>query len=252
MAGTDGERHFFCATVSYDGTDFNGYQIQVGQRTVQGTIEAALAQITQEQVRVTAAGRTDSGVHALGQVIAFRTGWKHPIEALHRGLNALLPSDVAILALSEAKSGFHPRFDAQSRVYRYTIWNDSTRNPLVRRYAHWVSQPLNIEAMIQAAQHLIGEHDFATFGQSPQGTQTVRRVMQAVWTQNVHTLCFKIEANAFLYRMVRSIVGTLLKVGMGEWSVDDFTARFTAADRSLSGPAAPAHGLCLLAVNYRD
>lgn len=252
VAESASEGRFLCAVVAYDGTDFNGYQFQVGQRTVQGTIEAALTQITQHRVRVTAAGRTDSGVHALGQVIAFRTRWAHSIESLQRGLNALLPSDVAVLALSEAQEGFHPRFDAQSRVYRYTIWNDPVRNPLLSRCAHWVAQPLNVEAMNQASRHLVGEHDFATFGQPPQGTQTVRRVMRAAWTQNMHTLYFETEANAFLYRMVRSVVGTLLKVGRGEWSVDDFAARFAAADRSLSGPAAPAHGLCLLAVNYGD
>lgn len=248
----DGREHLLRATVAYDGTDFNGYQAQANQRTVQDTIEAALTQITQQRIRVVAAGRTDSGVHALGQVIAFRTNWAHPVEALQRGLNALLPADVAISALAEAVKGFHPRFDAQSRVYRYTIWNDPVRNPLLGRYTYWVAQPLDVEAMNRAAQRLIGEHDFATFGQPPQGTRTVRRVMRAVWTQNERTLHFEIEADAFLYRMVRSIVGTLIKVGRDGWPVDDFAARFAAADRSLSGPAAAAHGLCLLAVNYRD
>ncbi len=249
--GATGEQTLFLrATVAYDGTDFNGYQVQAGQRTVQGTLEAALMQVTQERVRISAAGRTDSGVHALGQVIAFRTRWAHSIGALLRGLNAVLPSDVAILTLDLAPEGFHPRFDARSRVYRYTVWNDPARNPLLRRYAYWVSQPLNVAAMNEAAQLLVGTHDFATFGLPPKGTRTVRRVIRAGWTQNLHTLYFEIEADAFLYRMVRSIVGTLLKIGRGEWSIDEFVARFAATDRSLSGPVAPAYGLCLMAVNY--
>lgn len=248
---TDAEKkRYLVATVAYDGTDFSGYQVQAGQRTVQGTLEAALMQITQERIRIVAAGRTDSGVHALGQVIAFRTGWPHSLEALWRGVNAVLPADVAILALNEAPAGFHPRFDARSRVYRYTVWNAPIRNPLLRRYAWWVSCPLNVEAMNQAARLLVGEHDFATFGQPPQGTSTVRRVMRAGWMQDHQTLHFEIEADAFLYRMVRSIVGSLLQVGRGEWSVDEFATRFAAGDRDLSGAAAPACGLCLIAVNY--
>jgi tRNA pseudouridine38-40 synthase len=238
------------AKVAYDGTDFHGFQVQVGQRTVQGELETTLAEITQTETRVIGAGRTDSGVHALGQVIAFHTEWQHPIDALHRGWNALLARDVTILSLARAQEGFHPRFSAKSRVYRYTVWNHSIRNPLQRRTAFWVSQPLDVEAMAKAAHLLLGEHDFATFGQPPQGTNTVRRVIRAAWTSNENKLYFDIEANAFLYRMVRSIVGTLLQVGKNDLSVKAFADRFAAADRSQAGPTAPANGLCLVAACY--
>ena len=126
---------FLTAKVAYDGTDFHGFQIQVGQRTIQGELEATLAKITQAETRVTGAGRTDSGVHALGQVVAFHSGWQHSIDALHRGWNALLAQDVTILSLTRAQEGFHPRFSAKSRLYRYTIWNHPIRNPLLRRTA---------------------------------------------------------------------------------------------------------------------
>ncbi|MBN1579297.1 MAG: tRNA pseudouridine(38-40) synthase TruA [Anaerolineae bacterium] len=238
------------ATVAYDGTDFHGFQVQVGQRTVQGELERALATITQTETRVIGAGRTDSGVHALGQVVAFHTEWQHPIDALQRGWNALLAQDVTILSLNWAQEGFHPRFSAKSRVYRYTIWNHPIRNPLLRRTAFWVSQPLDVEAMKKAAQLLVGEHDFATFGQPPQGTSTIRRVIRTAWTGEENTLYFDIEANAFLYRMVRGIVGTLLQVGKNDLSVKAFADRFAAADRSQAGPTAPASGLCLMAACY--
>jgi tRNA pseudouridine38-40 synthase len=247
-AGT--EVGHLCAKVAYDGIDFHGFQVQVGQRTVQGELERALARITQTETRVVGAGRTDSGVHALGQVVSFHTEWQHSIDALHRGWNALLAPDITVLSLTRAQEGFHPRFSAKSRVYRYTVWNHLIRNPLLRRTAFWVSQPLDLEAMVSAAQLLVGEHDFATFGQPPQGMNTIRRVLRAAWTGEENTLYFDIEANAFLYRMVRSIVGTLLQVGKNDLSVKAFADRFASADRSQAGPTVPAMGLCLMAVCY--
>jgi tRNA pseudouridine38-40 synthase len=243
------------ATVAYDGTGFCGFQVQAGQRTVQGALEEALAILTQEQIRTIAAGRTDSGAHALGQVVAFYTRWRHALSDLHHGWNALLPDDVVVLSVAGAERGFHPRFSARSRLYRYTIWNHPVQNPLLRHIAHWVAQPLDMDAMAQAACLLVGEHDFATFGQPPQGDSTVRQVLQATWGSSMalfggDVLHLDIEANAFLYRMVRSIVGTLLQVGTGELSVEQFAARFAAADRSQAGPTAPANGLCLMAIRY--
>lgn len=238
------------ATVAYDGTDFRGFQVQVGQRTVQGALEEALATITQAQTRVIGAGRTDSGVHALGQVVVFRTRWKHSPDRLLRGWNAVLSDDVAVRSLTEAEEGFHPRFDAQSRHYRYTVWNHPVRDPLVRRTTVWVSKSLDVESMRAVSSLLVGEHDFATFGTPPQGSCTVRRIVKAIWTQQGAELHFDVEANAFLYRMVRSIVGTILQVGMGELSEAQFASAFAAADRSRAGPTAPASGLCLMAVNY--
>jgi tRNA pseudouridine38-40 synthase len=217
---------------------------------VQGELEAALATITQHPARVIGAGRTDSGVHAIGQVVAFSATWQHTLADLHRAWNAVLPRDVVVWSLTTAKPGFHPRFDAQSRAYRYTIWNNAIRNPLLRRTALWYARPLDVDRMTEATRTLVGEHDFATFGSPPQGTNTTRQVHRAAWQRDAETLCFDIEANAFLYRMVRSIVGTLLQVGAGELSVAQFAALFEAADRAQAGPTAPARGLCLMAVDY--
>jgi tRNA pseudouridine38-40 synthase len=247
----DGGMRYLRARVAYDGTDFCGYQIQVDQRTVQGELEAALQQITQNPVRIVAAGRTDSGTHALGQVVAFEAEWRHSLQKLHRGWNAVLPRDVSVWSVVEAVEGFHPRFDAQSRSYRYTIWNHPVENPLLRQRVLWHARPLNVEAMSEAAHLLLGEHDFATFGSPPQGHNTVRRVMSVTWSHAGPKLHFDIEANAFLYRMVRSIIGTLIQVGADELTVKEFGSLFAAADRSRAGPTAPAHGLCLMAVHYQ-
>jgi tRNA pseudouridine38-40 synthase len=254
------------ATVAYDGTEFAGFQVQVAQRTVQGELEAALAKITQSPVRVIGAGRTDSGVHARGQVVAFRTQWRRSVPELQRAWNAVLPKDVAVWNLQKADESFHPRFSARSRTYRYTVWNHPIRDPLLRRTALWYPRLLDLATMNEAALLLVGEHDFATFGSSSQGTNTIRRVVLAEWTRKhpsstghkypsstghkEETLCFDIEANAFLNRMARSIVGTLLQVGTGELSVREFGERFAAAERSRSRATAPAHGLCLMAVKY--
>jgi tRNA pseudouridine38-40 synthase len=238
------------AVVAYDGTDYGGFQRQANAPTVQAALEAALAQVTQETVTILAAGRTDAGVHAAGQTIAFDTGWRHGLGDLQRALNAVLPVDVAVLEVEEAAPSFHPRYDAHSRRYRYTVYNAPVRWPLARRYSLHVSVPLDVELMQQAARSLVGEHDFATFGRPPQGQVTVRRVLDVEWTRESIWLTFDIEANAFLYRMVRSIVGTLLQVGRGGMSVEEFVAALAEVDRSLAGPTAPPHGLCLMEVKY--
>jgi tRNA pseudouridine38-40 synthase len=157
---------------------------------------------------------------------------------------------VVVWSLDEAEPGFHPRFDAWRRTYRYTIWNHAVRHPLLRRTALWESRTLDLAAMQEAAHVLVGEHDFATFGSPPEGTNTVRRVFRADWTGDGARLDLEIEASAYLYRMVRSIVGTLMHVGRGTLSVEGFGSLFAAAERSQSGPTAPAHGLCLMAVHY--
>jgi len=169
---------------------------------------------------------------------------------LHRAMNAVLSKDVALLSLVVAPEDFHPRYSARSRWYRYTVLNQSLRSPLSQRWAFHVPKPLNVDRMNQAAASLIGEHDFATFGRPPQGQNTVRRVLRANWWQKEAFLYFDIEASAFLQRMVRSLVGTLLQVGAGELSPQEFRQRLVACDRSLSGPAAPPHGLCLMATSY--
>lgn len=241
------------ATVEYDGTEFLGYQIQATGRTVQGEIERSLKQVIQTPVRIDAAGRTDAGVHATGQVIAFDVAWRHTIEDLHRALNATLPRDIVISSLTTADREFHPRFDALSRTYRYQIVNQRWPSALNCRYAYHVQPPLDVAAMNEAAQTLLGSHDFASFGKPPQGNNSVREVLRAEWvTVSDNTLYFYVSANAFLYRMVRNIVGTLIQVGLGRLAVADVETILAAKNLKLSATPAPAHGLCLVQVTYPD
>jgi tRNA pseudouridine38-40 synthase len=241
------------AIVAYDGTEYSGFQRQKNAVTVQEALEAALAQVSnvdRSAVTILAAGRTDAGVHASGQVIAFDTAWRHGVSDLQRALNAVLPADIAIAEAEEATADFHPRYDARSRRYRYNVYNTPIRCPLERRFSLHVAAPLDVKGMQRAAQLLVGERDFATFGQPPQGDNTVRRVLEAEWGGELPRLHFDIKANAFLYRMVRSIVGTLLEVGRGVRDVDAVKVALEACDRSQAGPTAPPHGLCLVKVVY--
>jgi len=244
------DRCHFRAVVEYDGTDYHGFQVQAGQCSVQGVLEEALGRVTGQRTRIVGAGRTDAGVHARGQVIAFGVRWRHSVVDLHRAMNAVLPEDVALLSLQVVSEEFHPRYSAQSRCYRYTVLNQPLRSPLSRRWALYVPTPLDVNLMNQAAAGLVGEHDFATFGQPPQGQNTVRRVLRAGWAGEGSFFHFDIEANAFLQRMVRSLVGTLLQVGGGRLFLEEFYRRMEACDRSLAGPTVPPQGLCLMAVNY--
>jgi tRNA pseudouridine38-40 synthase len=202
-------------------------------------------------------------VHAVGQVIAFDTSWRHGVGDLQRAMNAVLPPDVAVREVKVAASDFHPRYDARSRRYRYRIHNAVVRSPIARRYSLHVPYPLDAALMQRAAECLVGEHDFATFGQAPQGEITVRRVFSAVWREassdglgfdgtrsRGKSLTLDIAANAFLYRMVRSIVGTLLDVGQGRMSVRTFEEALGSCDRGRAGKTAAPNGLCLVQVNY--
>lgn len=250
------------AVVAYDGTDYCGYQRQVNGPTVQAVLETALEEVTREDISVLAAGRTDAGVHAVGQVIAFDTSWRHGLGDLRRALNAVLPADVAVSQVAEAAPGFHPRYAARSRRYRYALYVAPVAAPLARRYRLHLVTPPDLGAMQEASRVLVGEHDFATFGQPMgPGGATVRQVHVAEWIEvavwglfgldGPAGLVFEIEANAFLYRMVRSIVGTLLEVGRGAMSAEDFVDALNARDRSRAGPTAPPHGLCLVEVKYQ-
>ncbi len=244
------ESRQYRAKVEYDGTDFFGFQVQVGQRTVQGEIERALEAVTGAKTRVIGAGRTDRGVHARGQVVRFEGEWRHGLADLQRALNATLRDDVAILELDLAPEGFHPRFSALRRAYRYTILRRFWRSPLERRTAWHVSQELDVGRMVEASGYLVGTHDFTTFGRPPQGENAVRNVFGAEWKAKGSRLFFDIEANAFLYRMVRSIVGTLVLVGSGQVSPEEVGSFLQARDRSVVKQVAPAHGLCLMRVDY--
>lgn len=238
------------AKVEYDGTDFFGFQAQARRRTVQGELERAICSVTGTETRVIAAGRTDRGVHATGQVIAFTVEWPHDLVILQRALNAVLAADVAVVELGRAPEGFHPRWSAVRRAYRYRILNQRWPSPTERRTAWHVARELDLVPMVQASRCLVGSHDFSTFGHPPQGENKVRTVFRAEWSEARPFLTFDIEADAFLYRMVRSLVGTLVQVGWGQLSPAEFEAMLQARDRSLVKRLAPAHGLCLMRVDY--
>jgi tRNA pseudouridine38-40 synthase len=240
------------ATVAYDGTAYHGFQRQSIDRepTIQGELERALSRLTERAANVIGAGRTDAGVHAGGQVIAFDTGWRHTLADLHRALNAVLPDDVAVLDIAQASDDFHPRYQARSREYRYTIYNSKLRHPLHRLYALHVSDPLDAEAMRAAAGCLAGEHDFAAFGQATSGESTVRTLQRVEVGGRAPWIAIDLEANGFLYRMVRSIVGTLMEVGRARISVERFEEILNSRDRGRAEATAAPHGLCLTRVNY--
>jgi tRNA pseudouridine38-40 synthase len=238
-------------TVAYDGTRYQGFQIQRTGHTIQGELEAALQRLTGESIRVTGAGRTDAGVHAVGQVVACAISGPWSLTDLQRAMNAVLAQDIAVLEMVTAPNGFHPRFSARSRTYRYRIWNAPVRSPTERLYSLHEARPLDVAAMNAACAALVGEHDFATFG-SPVGRSpnTVRHVYRAEWVREGHRVWFDIEANAFLRRMVRGLVGTLLLVGQGRLAPTEVAERLAARTRSQAGPSAPAHGLWLMKVTY--
>lgn len=244
------------ATLAYDGTHYQGFQRQaVGTPTIQATVEAAIGAVTQQSVVITGAGRTDTGVHATGQVIAFDVVWRHDDADLLRAINARLPDDIVLQDMRPCE-GFHPRFDARARCYRYTVIQSPQRQPLLRHRAWWVNRPLDFEAMQAASMMLIGEHDFAAFGKPPQGDNTVRRIFVSEWTQRETAsgvvLEYSVEATAFLHHMVRRIVGTQVDVGIGRIDLSEFKRIFESADLSLAKRLAPPQGLILEKVRYPD
>jgi tRNA pseudouridine38-40 synthase len=242
----------FRAIVEYDGTDFLGFQRQAQGRTVQGELEAALSRIGWAGTAVLGAGRTDAGVHAAGQVIAFDFEWQHGEGDLVRALNANLPEDVAIKQAEACAAGFHPRFDARGRRYQYRLYNQPVRSPLAARWGWQVWPEMSLERLQAASQHLLGRRDFAAFGSDPEGgTSTVRTISLADWqAEPGDWLSFEVQAEAFLYRMVRSLVGALKRVGTSEMTVEQFADLVASADRARCPAIAPPQGLCLMAVQY--
>lgn len=238
--------------VAYDGTDFEGFQRQrAGHRTVQAVLEGALRSLGWQERALKAAGRTDSGVHAEGQVIAYRFAWDHPTEDLTAALNANLPADVAVRSTTVADEGFHPRFDAVRRSYRYSIFIDPVRDPLLERYAWRIAEQPRQELLNSAAELFVGEHDFAAFGRPPrQNSSTVRVVSECQWEAERDALLLTIEANAFLYHMVRHITAAILDVGLGYEQLADLAAMLDDPSQRREGRLAPAAGLCLVNVSY--
>jgi tRNA pseudouridine38-40 synthase len=241
-------------TVSYDGTDFAGFQYQTGQRTVQEVLEAAIRQVTGRLARVHGAGRTDSGVHATGQVASFETESGLGTRDLERAINAVLPDDVAARNVRDAPPGFHARYSAVGRGYRYTIWNGASPLILGRGYAYQWRRFLDVSAMNRVACPLVGKHDFAGFGGSLRGrerpTTTVRSLFRLYCWRDAERVYVDAAANAFLPRMVRNLVGTLVQAGMGQTSAEEVRVTLESGKRPAVAMTVPPYGLCLTHVWY--
>ena len=239
--------------MEYDGTHYYGFQLQANLPTIQGEIETALWKLTGERSRVMAASRTDSGVHAKGQVASFRTKSSLPSPTFVKGLNYYLPNDIAVKDAFKVSDSFNVRRQAISREYNYYILNSPTRLPIRRGFAYLVTRPLDIGAMNEACEVLIGEHDFASFVTSLEGSNVksmVRRIYRARVEKDGDLVIFNIVASSFLPHQVRNTVGTLIKVGLGKMTIDEFRSILEVRRPGLAGPTVPAHGLCLMEVNY--
>ncbi len=244
-------------TLAYDGTGYAGWQVQPGENTVQAALEAAIEKITGEKVRAIASGRTDAGVHALGQVVGFRAQTHLAADVLQRALNAELPQDIAVLDAAEASEGFHPIRDAVRKRYRYVIHDGPVRDVLRRQYCWHYTSRLDDAAMARAARTLLGTHDFSSFETSgAERKDSIRTVCdlrvergrgaEADW------ITIEIEADGFLYNMVRAIVGTLVEVGRGAEDQSWIAEVLAAKDRRAAGPTAPPHGLFMVRVEYGE
>jgi tRNA pseudouridine38-40 synthase len=239
--------------IEYDGTNYHGSQLQANAPTIQGEIEKALKKLTGERIRIKTASRTDAGVHARGQVVCFNTAAALPLRSFIDGLNHYLPPDIAVQQAYATKEPFDVRRRAVSREYRYTILNSPARSPLKQGHCYRVTGNLDTAAMQQAAQGLIGRHDFASFVSSAETARqkrTVRDVFKAEITRDGEMIYFDIVANSFLPHQVRNIAGSLIKVGQGKMTADEFYGIVKAGTPGLAGPTAPAEGLCLVRVNY--
>jgi len=246
--------------VEYDGTHYHGFQRQAPEHepTVQGVLEGAVERISQKHTSVIGAGRTDSGVHASGQVVHCQVESRLKPEDWQRALNAVLPADIAVRRVAQVADDFHARYSALARSYRYTVLNDRWPSPLRERYMYRVGQPLDVGALHQACAVLLGEHDFRAFGRSPRDSQSgeqhscVRLMLAAgCWgNEGAGVVSFDFTANGFLTGMVRRLVGTLLLVGWGHLDVDGFAQILASRNEAHPGASVPACGLCLTQVSY--
>ena len=239
--------------IAYDGTDFCGWQIQDGQRTVQGEMEQALDIIHEHPVRLRAAGRTDSGVHAHGQVANFVTDSSIPTERIWKALNSRLPRDIRVYSSEEVPESFHSRYDARWRVYKYFIHISEYSDPFTRRFCLTLKRGPDMTILNRHAADLIGAHDFTTFSATgDQSESRVREIRSAVFYRERQFLVFRIVGNAFLWRMVRSVVGTVLEVEEAGHPVGYLRELIESRDRSRAGSTAAAKGLTLFRVVYND
>lgn len=253
--------------VEYDGTDYFGFQFQPDKPTIQAEIERVLEKILKEKATVYGSGRTDAGVHAAGQVISFRTAGTIPIDRLCVAMNSLLPNDIAALCASEVDSEFHARYSAKSRLYRYDILNADTKSALRGRFCWHICEPLDVEAIKEAAASLLGVHDFTSFACADKDEGSPVRNMMSINVRRGHNslsprragegrgeggglVTIEMRANAFLRSMVRVIVGTFVEVGQGRRPGSDVSNILEAKDRRAAGKTAPPQGLCLVEVEY--
>ena len=243
-------------TIEYDGTNYAGWQVQKNHRgrkhtTIQETIEQVLSQILQEKIRLIASGRTDAGVHALAQVANFTSVSKINLGKLRRALNGNLPEDIKSSKIEEVSFKFNSRFSAKSKVYRYTILNRAFSSPLLRNTTHFLHYPLNLALMRKEARAILGRHDFTSFtasgGKKRNPVKTIKKIKI---TRKNNLISIEIEADGFLYKMVRNIVGTLIEIGRGEFLRGSLKKILAAQDRKMAGSAAPARGLLLVKVKY--
>jgi tRNA pseudouridine38-40 synthase len=241
----------FKITLAYDGTGFVGWQRQAAGVSVQGLLEDALRELDERDVAVAGAGRTDAGVHALGQVASFPLARVIAPHALVRALNARLPDQVRALSAVEVPAGFHARFGARTKMYRYRVWNAERLNPFERQYAWHVMGGLDVDQMDAAARLVEGRHDFAAFQASGGARRTTEReVYSSRVTGSGALVLYEISGNGFLRHMVRAIVGTLVEIGRGRRGADWMREVIASRDRSHAGPTAPAEGLFLVGVDY--
>ncbi|HKV24978.1 MAG TPA: tRNA pseudouridine(38-40) synthase TruA [Candidatus Acidoferrum sp.] len=252
-------RHFKL-TIAYDGTDFHGWQMQSAKPTIQGEIVRVLNRLTQENVQVHGAGRTDAGVHALGQVASFRTQTGFSASEFQRALNALLPPAIRIIQSEEVGSDFHARWSALGKIYRYRIYRGKVVPPMIWRYVLHYPFPLDEEAMRMAASRFVGPHDFMAFAASTgsedddKERSTVREIYSSdlVRSEDGQELVYTVKGRSFLRYMVRKMVGTLLEVGRGRLSPDDILRLYQDRDRAKSGPTVPPQGLCMVQVMHEE
>ena len=242
--------------LEYDGSEFAGWQIQPAERSVQGVLEEALREITGESRRFSPAGRTDAGVHAVGQVAHVDCATHLEVPALGRALNAVLPRDVAVQALEIAPSDFHARHDASAKLYIYRILNRATPSPVRARFAWHLRSPLDVAAMAEAAASVVGTHDFSAFRGAPGGSDEEVSPRRTLHRLNVVALGDEVrveaEGRSFLRHMVRNLAATLVEIGQGRRPASEMAKVLESRDRANAAPTAPAHGLCLERVRYPD
>lgn len=237
--------------VAYDGTNYHGWQVQPGKITVEGVLNETLSELLKEEIAVIGASRTDAGVHARGNVAVFDTNTPIPPEKVCYALNRYLPWDIRVLSSEEVSADFHPRKAACKKTYEYRILNRDIAIPTERLYSYFVYYDMDIKAMQEAADYLIGEHDFKSFcSVKTQATGTVRTIYRLNVDKEGDTIKITVTGNGFLYNMVRIIAGTLIEVGRGVKTSEDMEKILKGLDRKLAGPTAPAHGLTLIGIEY--